>query len=126
MTDELLPDLERDRLRALVARDLDRARALHAEDYQLITPGGGTLTKAEYLDGIASGELRYDLFEPSSPIRARVGPDRAIVRYRVHVVIDFPGGRDDAELWHTDYWERREDGWQAVWSHATRTSSTSR
>jgi hypothetical protein len=55
----------------------------------------------------------------------RVGSDRGIVRYRVHVVISFPGGRDDAELWHTDYWERRDDGWQAVWSHATQIASSS-
>jgi hypothetical protein len=117
---EQLEGLERDRLRALVTRDLDRARALHADDYQLITPNGAAISRAEYLDGIESGDLRYDVFEPISPILARVGRDRAILRYRVHVVIAFPGGSDDAELWHTDYWERRESGWQAVWSQATR------
>jgi hypothetical protein len=121
--DALLSGLERDRLRSLVAGDLDRASALHADDYELVTPGGDTLTKAEYLDGIASGALRYHVFEPSSPIRCRIGSDRAIIRYRVHVVIDFPGGSDDSELWHTDYWELRDERWQVVWSHATRISS---
>jgi hypothetical protein len=27
---------------------------------------------------------------------------------------------DAGLFWHTDVWERRADGWQAVWSQATR------
>jgi hypothetical protein len=46
---------ERERLRALVAADVARARDLHADDFQLINPRGGVLTKEQYLGGIASG-----------------------------------------------------------------------
>ena len=36
-----LRDIERRRLRALLQADMDTAAALHADDYQLITPGPG-------------------------------------------------------------------------------------
>ena len=115
-----LTRLEHARLRALVERDIDAAAALHGDDYELITPGGAVMSKSAYLDAIAAGTLRYDVFEPSGPIRARVRPDSAILRYLARVHVAWDGGYDETELWHTDYWERRGDRWQAVWSQATR------
>jgi hypothetical protein len=115
-----LERLERARLQALVGADLDVARTLHADDYELVTPGGQALTKEGYLGGIATGRLRYRTFEPVGPIRARVRGATAILRYRVCIDIHWEGGRDEGEFWHTDYWEQRAAGWQAVWSQATR------
>jgi hypothetical protein len=119
--EDTIRDLEARRLASLVARDKGTAEALHAEDYELITPGGRVYTKRGYLDGIASGELRYEVFEAASPVRVRVQGDSAILRYEVRIDIGFGRGDHDAGLfWHTDYWERRDGQWQAVWSHATR------
>ncbi len=75
---DLIRATERERLRALVAADLSIADRLHADDFQLINPGGGVLTKAQYLGGIASGYLNYRLWEPDSgdrraPLRPRRG-----------------------------------------------------
>ena len=117
-----LERLERQRLRSLVDGDLEVARTLHADDYELVTPGGQALTRVDYLDGIATGGLRYRRFEPVGPVRARVHGAAAIVRYRVYIDIDWNGGHDDGEFWHTDYWELRDERWQAVWSQATRVS----
>ena len=115
-----LANLERARLRALVDRDGIAAAALHADDYELVTPGGRALSKTDYLDSITSGGLRYHRFEPISDIRIRLHDDTAILRYRVAIAIDWEGGAELGEYWHTDYWERRGGQWQAVWSHATR------
>jgi ketosteroid isomerase-like protein len=115
-----LSDVERRRLRALVAKDLDAAMPLHADDYQLVTPGGGTLSKQDYLEGIRSGLLDYRVFEPDGEIAARVVGDAGIVRYRVRIEIVVDGSLDTGTMWHTDYYERREGRWQVVWSHATR------
>ncbi len=65
---ELLPELERRRLRALVSADMATAGPLHAEEYWLITPAGSGLTKDGYLEAVASGELGYRVFEPVSEI----------------------------------------------------------
>ena len=94
---------------------------LHAPDYQLITPGGGTLTKAAYLDQIAAGSLDYRRFEPDGEIVVlTLGPGAAALRYQVAIEVAFPGGDEVGRFWHTDIYERRERGWQAVWSQATR------
>jgi hypothetical protein len=40
--------IERERLRSLVDADIATARRLHADDFELIHPRGGTLSKEEY------------------------------------------------------------------------------
>jgi hypothetical protein len=56
----LLPDIERQRLRALASADTVAAAPLHAEDYWLITPNGSEMTQDDYLGAIASGQLSLD------------------------------------------------------------------
>jgi hypothetical protein len=43
---ELLRSTERQRLRALVSGDVKRAAQLHSDDFQLINPLGGVLSKS--------------------------------------------------------------------------------
>ena len=116
-----LGDLERARLRALVTVDLELAETLHAPGYQLITPGGASLSREAYLGGIASGELDYQVFEPASDVAVvRLGEGGAAVRYQARIVIRFgAGGHDAGVFWHTDIYALRDGRWQVVWSHAT-------
>jgi Domain of unknown function (DUF4440) len=115
-----LADVERRRLRALVDADLVTADELHSDDFQLITPGGASLSKGEYLGAIASGSVNYLLLEPEA-IDVRVHRDAGCLRYRstIHIVFD---GREHGpdRFWHTDYYERRDGRWRVVWSQATR------
>ncbi len=122
-TPSLIEGLERERLRSLVTGDLETARSLHADDYELVTPGGATLSKNEYLAGIASGDLDYAVFEPVGDVRVRLFGTVAAVRYQARITIDFDGGHDDDLFWHTDIWELRGGRWLATWSHATRIRS---
>ena len=61
---------------------MEVARGLHADDYQLVRPGGGALSKEEYLGAIASGDLNYLVFEPASEIAVRIYADAAVLRYQ--------------------------------------------
>jgi hypothetical protein len=116
---DLLRATERERLRALVAADVPRARELHADDFQLINPLGGALSKEEYLGGIASGQLDYLSWEPDS-IAVRLYGDVAVIRYSSHLEIVVRGTHiPRRRYWHTDLYERRGGRWQVVWSHAT-------
>jgi len=125
MDEAELETLERARLAALVAGDVEAARPLHADDYELITPGGRQLTKHAYLDLIASEDFTYETFEPASPLRVRLFDQMAVARYQARIVVrDGEGDRDAGLFWHTDIWELRGDRWQAVWSQATRIRST--
>ena len=61
-----LRSIERQRLRALVEADVASARRLHADDFQLVNPAGGALSREQYLGQIASGELDYLVWEPEA------------------------------------------------------------
>jgi hypothetical protein len=56
---DLIRATEHDRLRSLVTRNLETANQRDADDFQLINPLGGSLSKEQYLGGIASGEIDY-------------------------------------------------------------------
>ena len=115
---DTLRTIERARLAALVAGDIAAADPLHSTRYQLITPRGRTMSKAEYLGAVASHDIHYRVFEPTSDIEVW-GDDRiAILRYRA--AIGFHGSPQDVmNVWHTDCYESTDDGWQVVWSQAT-------
>ena len=90
---DLIRETERERLRSLVDADLDVAGRLHADDFQLINPSGGVLSKEEYLGAIAAGEIDCLVFEPDSAIAVpRLHGETAVIRYqsRLEIVV---GGR---------------------------------
>jgi hypothetical protein len=111
--------IEHKRLRALVEADMDVARKLHADDFQLITPFGDALTKEEYLGTVASGDIDYVVWKPDA-IDVRLSGDTAVLRYSSHIEIVVQGQRiPPGDYWHTDYYEKRNGRWQDVWSQAT-------
>lgn len=114
-----LRGIEEARLRALVAGDAEAAGALHADDFQLITPFGMTVGKEDYLDWVGSGVVDYHVWEPG-PIEVRLYPGAAVVRYQAEIEITFRGNRSPrGRFWHTDLYELRDGQWQVVWSQAT-------
>jgi hypothetical protein len=120
---ELLRSTERERLRALVTGDVERAKQLHSEDFQLINPLGGALSKEQYLGGIGSGQIRYLYWEPES-IAVRLYGDVAALRYRSQLEIVVQGRHIPRQrYWHTDLYERHGAQWQVVWSHGTSADS---
>jgi hypothetical protein len=116
---DLIRTTERERVGALVAANLDVARQLHADDFQLINSAGGALSKAQYLESIASGEIDYRVWEPQA-IEVRLYGQAAVIRYQSQLEI-VVGGQNVSlrRYWHTDAYEKRDGRWQAVWSQAT-------
>ncbi len=115
----LIRKTEHARLSALVLGDIEAASALHAPDFQLITPIGDTLSKAQYLGAIAAGHIKYLHWEPAT-IEVRIFGSAAIIRYRSNLAVVFGGYTvPPAQYWHTDFYEMRDDIWQVVWSQAT-------
>ena len=118
-TADHLREIERQRTQALVQRDMDLAWALHSPDYQLITPGGVSFSRERYLGRIAAGELVYRLWAPG-PMAVRIGPQMALLRYRVTLAFAGEPPGQPFDCWHTDSYELADGVWQAVWSQATR------
>lgn len=116
---DLIRATERERLRALVEANMEVACQLHADDFQLINPRGGSLSKEQYLEGIASGQLDYLDWEPES-IEVRLYGEAAVIRYQSQLEIVVQGQKVPRQrYWHTDTYEKRNGRWQVVWSQAT-------
>lgn len=106
--------LERRRTRALVERDLPTLDALHAPDYELVTPAGRVFDRQRYLGAIAA-EPFYAGWEVGE-VRLRRSAGQVLLRYPAR--LSFPSGKV-VQCWHLDAWEQRGAGWQAAWSQAT-------
>ena len=120
---ELLRSVERERLHSLVTGDVDRAGQLHSDEFQLINPLGGALSKEQYLGGIRTGQIHYLYWEPES-IAVRLYGDVAVLRYRSELEIVVQGRHiPRRRYWHTDLCERHGTQWLVVWSHATAAES---
>jgi hypothetical protein len=112
-------EVERTRLRALVAGDVAIASELHASDFQLVTPVGAVLSKDEYLQAIATGRIDYVAWEPAF-IEVRVYQNAAVIRYQATLEVVFGGHPVPcATYWHTDTYENTDGQWRVVWSQAT-------
>ncbi len=116
---DIIRDIERTRIRALVEGDLETARQLHADNFQLITPLGDSLTKEQYLGAIGSGLIDYLAWEPET-IEVRLYNSAAVIRYQAQVEVVVQGQKTSPQrYWFTDLYEQREGQWQVVWSQAT-------
>ncbi len=111
--------LERERTRALVERDLAAVERLHAPEYQLITPAGKVFSRQAYLEAIKAGPF-YVAWGIES-LSVRISEQMAVARYLAR--LEFPSSRV-VVCWHTDTYELRSSGWQAVWSQATEMPSS--
>ena len=111
---EFFRSLELQRTRAIVLQDLSTVEALHAPEYQLITPAGRVFTRERYMAAIAAGPF-YAAWD-CGLMDVRASPKMAVVRYQASLA--FPSGKV-VHCWHTDTYELRSGAWLAVWSQAT-------
>ncbi|TAG01540.1 MAG: nuclear transport factor 2 family protein [Burkholderiales bacterium] len=115
MNPEYFVRLERERTRAIVARDMAVVEAMHAIGYELVTPAGRVFSRERYLELIAEAPF-YSAWE-HGPMQVRLTQNMAAVKYQARLT--FPQGKV-VQCWHTDIYELRDSLWQAVWSQATR------
>jgi hypothetical protein len=109
--------IERERLAAFVAKDMAKLRALHADDFEMINPGGQAVTKFEYLNGLEAGFIEYRLWQPDSEIAVHVYGDGAVLRYTSQVEMAVQHEAQPRQrFWQTDVYEKRDGVWLAVWS----------
>jgi Domain of unknown function (DUF4440) len=114
-----LPAIEQARLQALVDADTATAGSLMADDFELVNPGGGNLSRDDYLGAVEAGFIDYLVFEPASPIDVRRSGDSAVLRFQVSFDLVVAGTRVTHAGWITELYELRRGQWQIVWEQAT-------
>jgi hypothetical protein len=117
---EQIREIERQRLRSLVDADLNTARRLHSDDFQLINPAGMPLTRNEYLGAIETGRVDYVAWEAGQIFVKQKG-DLAVIRYKdIRFDVNSEGRVvHRGPMYHTNVYERRGGRWTAAWSQAS-------
>lgn len=112
--EDFFRSLEVERTQALVDRDVEKIRRLHAPDYELISVPGRVMSLERYLSLMAQ-DVFYASWE-HGPTRIQLSPGMAAVRYQAKIT--FPSGKV-VECWHTDIYARHAGAWRAIWSQGT-------
>lgn len=103
---------------AMVSNDVSRIRACIADDWVLVTPEAGVVSRSRILHVIESGELSHDTMTKDVG-RVRVYDDVAVVTARGQNTGHFSGQRISADEWITDVYRKVDGQWLCVLTHLT-------
>ena len=107
---------------AMISNDVSRIAACIADDWVLVTPEVGVVSRARILQVIESGELSHDTMTKDVS-RVRVYGDIAVVTGRGRNTGCFRGERIRADEWITDVYRRVGGSWLCVLTHLTPVAS---
>lgn len=103
---------------AMVSNDVDRIADCIGDDWVLVTPEVGPVSRAGMLEAIASGRLSHDTMT-KQVVRAKVYGDVAVVTGRGQNTGLFRGAPIAADEWITDVYHRVDGRWRCVLTHLT-------
>lgn len=116
VTDQTFIDLEKRFNEAMVSNDVAQIAACISDDWSLITPESGPVSREGMLGAIASGVLSHDMMT-KTVARVKVYGDVAIVTGRGQNTGTFKGELIAADEWITDVYLLVEDQWLCVLTH---------
>jgi ketosteroid isomerase-like protein len=112
-------DVERMRFHAMVQNDLKSLAPLLSEDLVYVHTDGAVESKAEFLQRLRSGALRYRSIEPTD-VRVRTFGSTAIVTGRSQMAVTIAGADREFAIRYTAVYVVRGDRWQLVSWQSTR------
>jgi ketosteroid isomerase-like protein len=104
--------------RAMISNDVSQISACVAEDWVLVTPEAGVVSRGRILRAIEAGELNHDTMTKTVS-RVRVYGDIALVTGRGQNTGFFREQRMAADEWITDVFRRIDGRWLCVLTHLT-------
>jgi ketosteroid isomerase-like protein len=107
---------------AMISNDVSRIAACITDDWVLVTPEVGVVSRVRILHVIASGELSHDSMT-KDVVRVRAYGDIAVVTARGRNTGTFKGRRISADEWVTDIYRRVDGRWLCVLTHLTPVSA---
>jgi ketosteroid isomerase-like protein len=103
---------------AMVSNDIARIADCISEDWVLVTPEVGPVSREGMLDAIGSGRLTHDRMVKTL-VRTKVYGDMAVVTGRGQNTGTFRGEPMAADEWITDIYRRIDGRWRCVLTHLT-------
>lgn len=103
---------------AMVSNDVRRIADCISDDWVLVTPEVGPVSREGMLAAIGSGTLSHDMMVKQL-VRAKVYGDMAVVTGRGQNTGMFRGEPISADEWITDIYRRIDGRWLCVLTHLT-------
>tara|TARA_R110002096_G_scaffold206032_3_gene392139 strand:- start:1946 stop:2317 length:372 start_codon:yes stop_codon:yes gene_type:complete len=106
-------ELDRKRIRAMIARDADSLYALLADDLFYIHASSAKDNKHSLIHALLSGALIYKVIDLSE-VESRDLGDQVILIGKARVTVLASGQRSDSFERFSSCWVRRDDRWQML------------
>lgn len=103
---------------AMVSNDVTRIAGCISDDWVLVTPEVGPVSREGMLAAIGSGTLSHDMMVKQL-VRAKIYGDMAVVTGRGQNTGMFRGEPIAADEWITDIYRRIDGRWRCVLTHLT-------
>jgi ketosteroid isomerase-like protein len=103
---------------AMVSNDVEKISACISEDWVLVTPESGPVSREGMLAAIGSGVLSHDMMTKKT-VRVKTYGDIAIVTSRGQNSGMFRSAPIAADEWITDVYQKSGKGWLCVLTHLT-------
>lgn len=113
-----LTEIENEFSDAMVSNDVARIDACISDDWVLVTPEVGPVSREGMLAAIGSGTLSHDMMVKQL-VRTKVYGDIAVVTGRGQNTGMFRGEPIAADEWITDIYRRIDGRWRCVLTHLT-------
>jgi ketosteroid isomerase-like protein len=102
---------------ATLAGDADKVESMMTDDFTFTHPNGLVESKAQFLDALETGKLKYKTLKDQER-QVRIHGDTGIVSGTVHIVVDASGTVFNVRVVFTELWVKKGDTWKMVLWHA--------
>jgi ketosteroid isomerase-like protein len=103
---------------AMISNDVEQIAACISDDWVLVTPEAGPVSRERILSVIADGSLSHDMMVKNIT-RIKVYGDVAVVTGRGQNTGHFAGTPISADEWITDIYRKMGERWLCVLTHLT-------
>jgi hypothetical protein len=118
--EEAVLEVQNQRWALTAGGDLDELEAMLTDDMDYTHSSAAVDTKAQFLDSLRSGRVRYVSLEPEGERAVRFYGDAAVVQGVAHVLVKVPDRDIDVRLRFTELYVKQDGAWKMALWHSTR------